>query len=125
MPSRYTWTATYDDGTTLEEIHPSGDAARDAGFLDVDHTRLAGLTLAAVDGSETPVMVHLPTTGNPRGIFFRRNARGVFGDPSGSGLNMTCIGYQQTINGTNVRTMLWLTDDGRILLTDRDLQEMT
>lgn len=124
MPERYAWTATYADGTTVDERHPSGDPSLDRGFGEVDHARLASVALVPDDPAAPPVIVCVPQDVGARGIFFRRRARGLFGDPQGSGLNLTCVGWQRTVNGANVKTLLFLTDDGRILLTDRDVQDM-
>jgi hypothetical protein len=114
MPDKHRWLAHYSDETTLAEHDESGRAV---GFAAVDQSRLVALEYIPVSG-EGGATVRLPAGARP--ILFRRRHvhASVIEETSVVGHVIEVIGWQMTIDGTNVKSLLALYDDGSVLLTD-------
>lgn len=109
------WEAIYDDGTTLEELEDDGTLH---GFREIDQERLVAFILR-------PLLPHLPQYAvqlNPgkRLIFFRKR-RKTLDMNTGEQRDeppYQCIGYQETVNGKNVKSYVFVNIEGSSLLTD-------
>lgn len=124
MAERYEWVAHYCDGAVLAERPDPSDPSRDNSFAAVDHPRLVAITLTPTNPANPPVGVSVPGNEGARGIFFRRNARIVLAGEGEMPWTGTAVGWQKTVNGKNVKALLHLGDDGRVILTDRDIADL-
>lgn len=119
-PSALTWTAILRDGSTF----PESDGG---GFRPV--------VAAAADGTLDSVLVH-GRDGTPLAqVVIRDGMRPIFGrlwinslNPNtgeeSRGLRAVVYGWQRTVNGTNVKTLIWVLADGQVYVADRDLDEI-
>ena len=109
------WEARFADGTFLEELEDDGTLH---GFREIDQERLVGFILR-------PLFDHLPQfavqiTPGKRLIFFRKRKK-ILDMNTGEQSDappFQCIGFQETVNGTNVKSYLYVAADGSSLLAD-------
>lgn len=125
----WTWVVFYNDGTELSEDQAGG-------FGAVDIPRVA--TLAVFDRDEPTVNYAVPIREGMRPIFFRRKRQIVINDPTAVPVEYlnennevtqmitfaVVLGWQKTVNGRNVKSLIWLMHDGSVAVTDRDLDEL-
>lgn len=109
------WEAIYDDGATLEELEDDGTLH---GFREIDQERLVAFILRPLFPHLSQYAVQL----NPgkRLIFFRKR-RKTLDMNSGEQRDeppYQCIGYQETVNGKNVKSYVFVNIEGSSLLTD-------
>ena len=121
MTDTHHWRAQYDDGSHLDEHDEDG---RGVGFASVDQSCLTALELLPQDGG---IPYRLQLSDDMRPIFFRRRAvtvnpsDGVPEDERVIGRKTsTVIGWQRTVEGRNVKSLVVLLPDGSVLLTDDD-----
>lgn len=121
----YSWRAVYRDGTVLDEMDEHGTDVH--GFRDVDQERLAAFALLPLSPGLPPVTVLIDAPGGQRPIFFRRRTAllnpttgAVTRAPAANDLHV--IGWQRTIgeppDATNVRSVVFVLPDGRLVLSD-------
>jgi hypothetical protein len=109
------WEAIYSDGTSLEELEDDGTLH---GFREINQEKLTGFILR-------PLHPHLPQFAvqvNPgkRLIFFRKRKK-ILDMNTGEQYDappFQCIGFQETVNGRNVKSYLFVDVDGNSVLTD-------
>ena len=121
MADGHHWRAQYDDGSHLDEHDADG---RGVGFASVDQSRLVALELLPQSGG---IPYRLQLGEGMRPIFFRRRAVTVNpsdGVPEDERVidrkTSTVIGWQRTVEGRNVKSLVVLLPDGSVLLTDDD-----
>lgn len=125
MAERYEWIAHYHDGTTLTERPDPSDPSKDTTFAAVDHPRLVAVTLTPTNPADPTIGVAVPGSEGARAIFFRRRLALVPGtEPGDLPWSGTAVGFQKTVNGRNAKAIVWVGDDGRIVLTDRDIADL-
>lgn len=110
----YLWRGYHRDGTITDERDETG---RLRGFAEVRVTDLFALALVPqVAGLPEP---HVVIAADARPICFRR--RSVVVDPETGeqqrGAVIHVIGYQQTVNGRSVKSLLACFEDGSVMLT--------
>lgn len=112
------WQAIYNDGTHLNEINDDKTLNY---FKDIDQDRLIAFILRPVRPELPQFAVQL--LGDKRLVFFRR--RSLISRPSATGLEESqrgqtyhVLGYQTTQNGSNVKGLLFITEDGNSVITD-------
>lgn len=116
MSDVYNWIAYYNDGTILQEIDPEGDH----GFADIDHSKLVQFLLVPQKEGFYPVVVSINVAEGQRLIFFRRT-KIDFNITNGTESHrdrITCVGYQQTVQGTNVSVYNFIMPDGTSMLSN-------
>jgi len=109
------WSAVYSDNTYFDEIEDDGTLHN---FREIDQERLIGFILR-------PLHAHLPqfavqVTPNKRVIFFRKRKK-VLNMNTGEQYDappFQCIGFQETVNGRNVKSYLFVDVEGNSVLTD-------
>ena len=116
MTEHYTWRVVLNDGSEMEE-YP--DPSRHVSFRDVPAGDVALLAVEpnrhlGVQGN--PVLVSIAGP-NARAVFFRRHALGL---QDGSHAVTTVFGWQDTVNGRNVKSLCWMRANGVIVLSDHD-----
>ena len=115
----WTWLVLYSDGTELSEDQAGGFGAVDIARVD---------TLVVLDRNAPELHYAVPIREGMRPIFFRRKRQRVsLGSPSatsGPTIYATALGWQKTVNGRNVKSLIWLMHDGSVAVTDRDLDEL-
>jgi hypothetical protein len=97
------WEARYNDETTLPQYNDDGSENR---YADIDRARLASFALLA--DNLTVIEVHLDP--GARLIFRRRVAQA----PGGETTCVHLVGWQRTIAGQNVQSILYVMPDGDI-----------
>ena len=129
MQRDWTWVVLYNDGTELTEDQAGG-------FGAVDISRVE--TLVVQDRKDITVNYAVPIREGMRPIFFRRKRQIVINDPTqvpieffgtdgefnSSYLFATVLGWQKTLNGRNVKSLIWLMHDGSVAITDRDIDDL-
>jgi hypothetical protein len=108
-PDTLRWEAHYNDGTVLPQERAEGGENR---YADIDRDRLASLVLVRPDGTAA-LSLHLDA--GQRLIFRRR----VEQQAGGAEQIVYLVGWQQTINGTNVQSIAYLTATGETHLAGR------
>ena len=103
------WEARYNDGSTLPQYHADGSENR---YADIERERLESFALLREDGT---VLFRLHLDPGQRLIFRRRVERQV----GGTDRVVYLVGWQQTVNGSNVQSMGYVTGDGEIHLAGR------
>jgi hypothetical protein len=116
----YRWVVLYNDGTAETE-----DVL--GGWANVQQDKLVGIQLLPNRSGLHQHVVYVNTQEGQRGIVLRKRIATV--DPLaqqeiGGRQTIHCIGWQKTVEGTNVKSMLWVFDDGSTILTDRDIQDI-
>lgn len=116
MTDVYNWIAYYDDGTVLHEIDPNGDH----GFHDIDQTKLIQFILVPVVEGFKPIVVPINVAEGQRLIFFRRTRIefNIATEEEVSHTRITCVGYQQTVHGTNISVYNYILPDGTLLISN-------
>jgi hypothetical protein len=113
MTEPYLFRAYYNDGEILDE-------APGVGFGHIDQPRLVALELVPQwAGLPQP---HLAVSEGLRPIFFRRrkiNVSSATGEQERLPV-ITVLGWQRTVNGTNVKSLVAFFEDGSALITDDD-----
>lgn len=109
-PLTYIWVAKYLDSTELKQIDNAG---KEHLFSEIDQSRLK-------EFSWIPTQLNFKTYSiklNPdqRVIAFKRNFLSVM-----TGLQTTiyALGFQQTINGQNVKSIIWIGKEFSVIVDD-------
>lgn len=115
----WTWLVLYTDGTELREEQAGGFAA-------VDIPRVKTLVVYDRNAPELHYAVAIREREGMRPIFFRRKRQLIptDGDPAEPYVVATALGWQKTVNGRNVKSLIWLMHDGSVAITDRDIDEL-
>jgi hypothetical protein len=108
-PDTLRWEARYNDGTVLSQNRADGGENR---YADIDRSRLDSFALVRADGTAV-LQLHLDT--GQRLIFRRR----VEQQASGTERIVYLVGWQQTVNGTNIQSIAYVTGDGETHLAGR------
>lgn len=108
MQDVFTWTAVYNDGTELTEFDENGEAR---GFALIDQSRLRAFVLSCGD-----FRCVLAVTQYSRPIFFRRRIFDIRTETHEG--SRTVIGWQTTVNDTNIKSFVVFMEDGTLLVTD-------
>jgi len=111
----WAWRAFYSDGSFLDELEEDGTLH---GFREIDQERLVGFILR-------PLFDHLPQlavqiTPGKRLIFFRKRKK-ILDMNTGEQSDAPpyqCIGFQETVNGKNTKSYIFVDVDGNSVLTD-------
>ena len=106
-----TWSISY-DGTNFETEEELG------GWLPVRTDEVKLLRVDTTDGRQYTVKIEE----GMRPIFFRRITQSVnfFKNTQEVITRIPVFGWQKTVEGRNVKSLIWLLPDGGILVTDRD-----
>jgi hypothetical protein len=111
----FCWQVIYSDGSTLLEVE--GDVLHH--FSDIDLKRVAGFILLPLIEGISQHAVQLD--GEKRLIFVRR--RPISYNPNNGEVSWTVwhiMGYQQTINGKNVKSLTYVAMNGDSFMSDDD-----
>ena len=117
----WTWVAESADGTTVAEM--DGDGYDMHGMADVDVTRVVRFHLVPCQPGFLPApTVELDLARGQRVIFTRRRRLTL---DLGTGATtdrrtVHLLGYQETVNGTNVKHLTYWFEDGSCLLSSDD-----
>lgn len=117
----FLWRAIYDDHgeDTLDEHDAEGTPHT---FAEIDQARLRAFVLMPQRPELQPVALHLES--GQRLIFFRRTNIDFNGPQAGIPRKAHVIGWQQTVKGTSVKSMLAVFDNGAALMvSDESLIE--
>lgn len=109
-PLVYHWLARYTDGGQL----PQFEGDQEHLFSEVDQRRLASMTLVPCKEGLHP---HTVALGDGRRlILVRRNLIHVTGGVESGRETIYLLGWQQTVNGSNIKSILYVYEDGRTVL---------
>lgn len=87
------------------------------GWIEKYNAELASarrLMLAPKEGYETLMPVSVEFDGNKRWIFFSKVFGRAAGPGAGTRIRVYCIGWQVNVNGTNVKSLMWVYPNGAI-----------
>lgn len=114
----YTWTVTHADGTVVDEFDDDIDGVHPSARIRFDEVARVVLTPNRAGVPMLGVVVD-PSRGQRLILTRRRSVPLSFetGGPTGGRVTTTLIGFQQTVNGRNVRAVLCIDDDGNAVLT--------
>lgn len=116
MSDLWHWRGYYRDGETIDEYDEAG---RSRGFAAVDQSRLVAFQLIPQQsGLPTP---HVVITDDCRPVFFRRRthtASLTTGEETQPVETIHVIGWQRTVRGVNVQSLMALYSDGSVALVD-------
>lgn len=115
MPDSHHWIAHYSDGSEHSEIDETG-ASR--GFASVEMDRVVALEWMPESDSHAGSFVRVPSDARP--ILFRRRRIDVNAETGEQSKHdaIHVLGWQQTIDGRNVKVFVALYADGSVLVTD-------
>jgi hypothetical protein len=108
-PDTLRWEAHYSDGTVLVQNRADGSENR---YADIDRGRLDSFALVRPDGT-TVLQLHLDAS---QRLIFRRRVEQQAG---GAERIVYLVGWQQTVNGTNIQSIAYVTGDGETHLAGR------
>lgn len=144
----FVWRVHYDDGTVFDEYEwieapklladertvdadpdpndlAQGDISeghwQDHGFAEVDMARVVAVELIPQREDLAHHLVKIDTSRGQRPIFFRRryiNLDPVTFEEQRNRMSATCLGWQNTVNGSNVASYTFYFDNGSSLVTD-------
>lgn len=108
------WVAHYDDGSFLAQF--DGATGRFHRFREIEASRLARFELRAA--FSPALRFELPVRPGMRPIHFYRNTVLNAGTPDEVRVRVYCFGYQQTVGGRNVQTVLEIHPSGAVVVRD-------
>lgn len=115
----WAWLVLYSDDTELTEEQAGGFAA-----VDIPRVK----TLVVYDRNTPALHYAVPIREGMRPIFFRRKRQVIpmgGSSPANEPVTFaTVLGWQKTLNGRNVKSLIWLMHDGSVAITDRDIDDL-
>lgn len=98
-----TWTAEYSDGT----VFPQYENGKEHAYKDIDRTKLMAFALYTKEGHHI-ITIHLSP--DQRLIYRRR----VQKTPGQEDIACYLAGWQETVNGRNVQSIVYVFENGQI-----------
>lgn len=115
------WVAYYHDGGMLSQF--DAETRTFHRFAEIDLERLAVFEVRRpVEG---PSAFSIRISPGMRPIFFKRHQRLYVGTPHERHDVLFCFGYQETVGGRNVKTLLTLRPDGTVTIENHDGRVVT
>ena len=111
MPDEILWRAQYTDSSTLYQRGPNGDKH---GYQDIQRDKLVAFDLWQGDRLLCRIDMRPDRLGDsPRHLIWR--IRHIMND-RGRDDRIHLVGWQRTVNGENVQAILYVFEDGTVLL---------
>jgi len=105
---KYVWKATYKDRTEFNQFNEDGTENL---FGDIEQDELDEFSFNSSLGHT----IKLKLKDDMRLICFRRHSMNFMGQ---NDKIQYVLGYQKTLDGKNVKTMMFIDDEGNVLLSD-------